>query len=417
MTAKRRVVVTGIGVATALGLDEHAFWERLAAGVSGVSRLGGSDQTDLRVAHASQIESPLLLEALEALGLAPTERAVDLALLVAAQALQNAGLLPAGPPPPQRIGAIFGTGHGPAHAIHDAWMDFTAKGPRGLRPTAVPRCMANAICAQVSMRFRLTGPNYAVVSACTSSTTAIGIGFRMIRDGYADAVLCGGAESPLDRGSLAAWSRLGVMSKNPDPARACRPFDRDRDGFVIGEGAAALLLEALDVARARGAACRGEIAGFGESSDAEHITRPSVAGQTQAIRAALADAAIQPERIGFVNAHGTATRANDECESLSLRQALGAAADAVPVSANKSFFGHLLGAAGAVETVAALLALERRTLPPNLNLDHPDPACPLRFAPAHATPCDAEYALKNSFAFGGNNGVLVLRRGPTESAP
>ena len=411
MEPRRRVVVTGLGVVSALGLEEHSVWNNMLAGRSGISRLTGLDVAELKSKNASQIDSVLLQQALGARGITPSDRTIDIALLASAEALEQAGLVKGSPPyAPIQVGTIFGTGHGPAHSIHSSWMDFAAKGPRGVRPTSIPRCMANAISAQISMRFRLTGPNYVVTCACTSATTAIGIAFRMIRDGYARQVLCGGAESALDPGSVAAWSRLGVMSKNDDPQRACRPFDRDRDGFVIGEGAAAILLESLESARERAARIRAEVCGYGESSDADHITRPSAEGQAQSICAALQDAGITPGDVGFINAHGTATKANDECESQSIRLALGAAADAIPVASNKSFFGHLLGAAGALETLVTILGLEYGTVPPNLNLENPDPACAVRLVGAQPLALNASYAMKNSFGFGGDNGVLVLRK-------
>jgi len=270
--------------------------------------------------------------------------------------------------------------------------------------------MANALSAQLSMRFRLTGPNYVIVCACTSATSAIGTAFRMIGDGYSDAVLCGGAESVFEPATFAAWNNLGVMSRNPDPRRACRPFDAARDGCVLGEGAGALVLESLDRAAGRGARIRAEVIGFGESSDAEHITRPSVEGQTRAIQAALASAGLAPADIGFINAHGTATKANDECESRSIRAALADAAERIPVASNKSYFGHLLGAAGAVETIVAILGLEHGRVPPNLNLDAPDPAGGLRLVGNAPLAVAAPVVMKNSFGFGGNNAVLMLRR-------
>lgn len=408
---RRRVVVTGLGVVSALGLDECAFWSNMLAGKSGISRLEGDAFAELKARNVSQIDTAQLQQALQGRGILHSDRTVDIATLASAQALEQAGIIQGPPPwPATPIGTIFGSGHGPAETISESWVDYGAKGPRGIRPTTIPRCMFNVITAGISMRFQLTGPNYIVSCACASATTAIGIAFRMIRDGYADQVLCGGAESALDFSWMAAWNRLGVMSKNPDPQRASRPFDRDRDGFVIGEGAAAILLESLDAARARSARIRAELCGYGESSDAQHITRPSVEGQAQAIRAACADAGVVPDQIGFVNAHGTATKANDECESQSLRAALGPAAETALVASNKSFFGHLLGAAGAVETVATILGLEHRRVPPNLNLDNPDPACPLRLVGAQPAAVESPYAMKNSFGFGGNNAVLILRR-------
>jgi 3-oxoacyl-[acyl-carrier-protein] synthase II len=406
-----RVVVTGLGVVTALGLDESTFWTSLMAGRSGIRRLSSLHTADLRTTVGSEIPQAELLAALQTRGISPSDRTLDLTLLAAVQALEQAGIV-TGPPPyaPSEVATILGTGAGPSYSLYESYMAFAAKGVRGVRPTTVPRCMANALSAHTSLRFRLTGPNYVVVCACASATTAIGIGFRMVRDGHAERVLCGGADAVFDPATFAAWNNLGVMSRNPDPLRACRPFDAERDGCVLGEGAGALVLESLAGARRRRAAVRAEICGYGETSDAEHITRPSVEGQARAIRAALRSAELAPGDVGFINAHGTATRANDECESRTIREVFGDAADHIPVASNKSFYGHLLGASGAVETVAAILGLERRRVPANLNLDRPDPACNLRLVGPQPLALDAPVVMKNSFGFGGNNAVLVLRR-------
>jgi len=270
--------------------------------------------------------------------------------------------------------------------------------------------MANAVCSQAAIRYRLTGPNYVMTSACTSSTTALGVGFRMIKDGYINTALCGGADTVFDPLTMTAWDRLGVMSKNPDPATSCRPFDRDRDGCVIGEGAAALVLESLESARERGATIRAEICGYGESSDAKHITAPDAEGQARAIQAALASADIAPDSVGYINAHGTATGANDPSECTAVTMALGDAAPDVPMGSTKSYFGHLLGGSGAIEVLGTVLALENETLPANLNLENPDEACQACLVGSTSQALARPYALKNSFGFGGNNGVLVLRR-------
>ena len=270
--------------------------------------------------------------------------------------------------------------------------------------------MMNTISAGISIHFGLTGSNQMIVSACTSATNAIGQAFRMVRDGHAKSVLCGGVEASFDPFYYGVWNNLGVLSEIPEPDRAVRPFDADRAGMLLGEGAGALFLETLDSAEARGATIRGEIAGYGESSDAVNIAAPSVAGQVKAIRKALASAGVSPEQIGFVNAHGTATVTNDLTESRSIREALGSATNSIPVSANKSSFGHTLGASGALESIVTFLALERGIVPPNINLDNPDPECHLRLVGSEPMELDAELAMMNSFGFGGGNGVLILKR-------
>jgi 3-oxoacyl-(acyl-carrier-protein) synthase len=270
--------------------------------------------------------------------------------------------------------------------------------------------MASSLSAHISIHFRLTGPNYVIASACTSATNAIGIGFRMISEGHAQSVLCGGAESPLSPGHYACWNNLGVLSTIPEPERGLRPFAADRAGTLLGEGAGALLLESIDSARLRGARIRGEIVGYGESSDAAHMIGQSVEGQAAAIRAALRSSGAKPQSIGYINAHGTGTGTNDETESKAIRQVMGEATDGIPVGALKPYFGHTLGASGAIEGIATLLALENGMAPRNLNLENPDLACRLDLIGDAPRQIAANYAIKNSFGFGGNNAVLVFRR-------
>ena len=409
----RRVAVTGLGVASAVGTDVESFWDNLVAGRGGVDKLQSLDTSALKVGIGAEVDADAVRSGLKRLRRRPTDRAVDLGLVAAADALEEAGLIEGAPPyEPQPAAVILGTGAGSAESHTTGQQRFHERGVRGLRPSTVPRCMYNSISAGVSIHFRLTGINYVVVSACTSATNAIGMAYRMVRDGYADTVLSGGADGFFDPFYFGVWNNLGVMSENPDPARACRPFDADRDGTVFGEGAGMLVVESWDHARSRGARIRGEIVGYGESSDASHLTSPSAEGQAVAMRAALESAGIEPSDLGAVNAHGTATRANDLCESESLRAVLGDAADRVPVSANKSYFGHTLGASGAIEAIAALLGIERGLLPPNLNLENPDPECRVRLVGGEPEPLERPLVMKNSFGFGGSNGVLVL--GPGE---
>ena len=409
----RRVAVTGLGVVCAIGADVESFWANLIAGRGGVGRLQSLDTSQMRVGIGAEVDGDAVREGLKRLRRRPTDRAVDLGLMAAAEALGEAGLIEGGPPyEPQPVAVILGTGAGSAESHTTGHARFHERGVRGLRPSTVPRCMYNSISAGISIHFKLTGINYVVVSACTSATNAIGMACRMVRDGYADIVLSGGADGFFDPFYFGIWNNLGVMSRNPDPARACRPFDDDRDGTVFGEGAGMLVLESWERARRRGARIRGEIAGYGESSDASHLTSPSAEGQAVAMRGALESARIEPADLGAVNAHGTATRANDLCESESIRAALGDASDRVAVSANKSYFGHTLGASGAIEAIAALLGIERGLLPPNLNLENPDPECNVRLVGGEPERLERPLVMKNSFGFGGSNGVLVL--GPGE---
>ncbi len=410
-TERRRVVVSGLGVASAIGVGEEDFRANLLAGRGGIDHLKALDTGPYKVGIGAEVDRDAVTARLKALKRRAVDRALDLALVAGAEALEQAGLA-SGPPPyeEQDVSVIFGTGVGSAQSHHTAFSAFFKKGVRGLRPTTVPKCMYNAISSGLSIHFRLTGANFMVVSACTSGTNAIGTAFRQVRDGYAETILCGGAEGFFDPFFYGVWDNLGVLSTNPDPARACRPFDADRDGCVLGEGAGALVVESLERARERGARIRGEILGYGESSDAHHRTHPSAVGQAKAMRQALADAGVEAHELGIINAHGTATHQNDLCESRSIRDVLGAATEQVPVVANKSYFGHTLGASGALETIAALLGLEAGVAPPNLNLDRPDPECEVNLVGSEPMEITSPLAMKNSFGFGGGNGVLILRR-------
>lgn len=416
MSVPRRVVVTGIGLATSIGFDEADVWRRLMAGETGLGPLTAFDTeaflTPYKVTMAAQVENQPVVEALKAMKRRPMDRTLDLALVAGDRALRQAGLV-AGEPPYQPLDAavILGTGTGSAQSIFDASQRFATKGPKGMLPTSVPRIMANAISAHLSMQFKLTGANYVVISACTSAANALGDGFRRIRNGECEIVVSGGAEGALDPFFYGIWNNLGVLSGNPDPSLACRPFDAEREGTALGEGAAILVLESLESAERRGAQVRAELLGYGESSDATHVTGPAVEGQAAAITRALASAGIDAGAVGYVNAHGTATRSNDVTESAAIRSALGAVNKQSPlVGSCKSYLGHTLGASGAIETAITILALEKGIAPPNFNLHHPDPECDVRLIGREPEPIATGIAIKNSFGFGGGNAVLVLGR-------
>jgi 3-oxoacyl-[acyl-carrier-protein] synthase II len=406
MNPRQRVVVTGIGMVTAIGNDEASFWSSLLAGRSGVRTVRNHDLSANPVKNGAEVDDA----AIEG-GLPHDFRRADPSLKFAyeasRQALAEAGRLSS---QPQEIGSIWGCGTGQSEKLQAAYRIFFDKGPKGMRPSTVTTCMANSLASNLSISFQLTGPNYVITSACASASNAIGVAFRMISEGHSDAVLCGGADTPFNPFIYGTWTNIGVLSTDAEPGRALRPFAADRAGTLLGEGAGALLLESLEGASRRGARIRGEIVGYGESSDATHITRPSVVGQARAIRAALASAALDPKSVGYINAHGTGTVSNDATEALAIREAMGDATDGIPVGAMKSYFGHTLGASGAIEAIGALLALERRVAPPNLNLESPDPACPVHLIGSSPRAIATDYAIKNSFGFGGGNAVLVLRR-------
>ena len=272
-------------------------------------------------------------------------------------------------------------------------------------PLAIPRIMTNALTSQISMAYGITGPGFTVSTACSSSNHAIGHAFQMVRDGAVDVAITGGSEAPLSLGNLKAWEAMRVVSQD-----TCRPFCKSRTGIILGEGAGILVLEAMDLAKARGAEIYGEIVGFGMSSDAHHITQPSSEGAARAIAAALKDAGLQPESIGYINAHGTGTLTNDPTETAAIRAAFGTHADALAISSTKSMHGHALGASGALEAVATVLSLRNGLLPPTANFIEPDPECNLDVIPNKPRASQCEYALSNSFAFGGLNAVIAFRR-------
>jgi 3-oxoacyl-[acyl-carrier-protein] synthase II len=411
MADKRRVVITGMGIVSSLGLDTESFWANMLDGKCGIKNIVDIDVSERKTPYGGVVDTEALTAALAGIGVKPFERTVDMAVLASHQALLQAGLIVDGQEREhQDVAVLFGSAVGPTHAVYTAHKAFHEKGGKGVRPTTVPRCMANVLSSQLSIRFKLTGPNYVMVSACASSTLAIGNAFRMIQDGYADRALCGGSDAIFDPASFAAWNNLGVMSKNPEPEKACRPFAADRDGCVLGEGSGSLVLESLESAEARGAKILAEVLGYGESSDSTHITTPSEDGQTKAIRMALDSAGLEPQDIGFINAHGTATKANDSCECKSVRLVFGDHADNVPVASNKSFFGHMLGASGAAEVIVTALGLKDGKVPASLNLENPDPECDLNFVGPESMEISAPIAMKNSFGFGGNNAVLIMKR-------
>lgn len=406
MMNRQRVVVTGLGVVTAIGCDEPSFWASLLSGRSGIRKVTQHDLSQNPVKNGADVDARAI-DANLPFEMRRADRCLRFAFEASRQALAGAGRLTS---LPQSVGSIWGCGTGQAEKIQSAYRIFFEKGPKGMRPSTLTACMASSLSSNLSISFQLTGPNYVIASACTSSSNAIGVAFRMINDGHADAVLCGGADTPFDPFVYGTWTNIGLLSIDPDPARGLRPFAADRIGTLIGEGAAALVLESLESAQRRGARIRGEIAGYGESSDGTHITRPSVAGQSHAIRAALDSAAVDPRSIGYINAHGTGTVSNDTTEAMAIREAMGESADRIPVGAMKPYFGHTLGASGAMETVATLLALEHQVAPRNLNMENPDPACPIRLIGDAPCALATDYVVKNSFGFGGGNAVLVLRR-------
>lgn len=410
----RRVFITAIGLVSPHGTEPDAVFGRLFAGESAIRKVrSGTEEfgSDCLLAPA----------VLDIEGVIPKtqsfamDRAAQMAVVAAHHALKSAGLLPADgqPPTPSLAGVYFGCGLGGSQAMQDAYRTYWERHSRRLKPTTVPLIMANAPAAHVSMRYRMQGPTLTYSVACASSAIAVGEAFRSIRDGYIDSALAGGAESMMNDGTIAAWEMLGVLAKeHPEGAAASsRPFALDRSGFVLAEGAAALMLECEENMRRRGATPLAEIVGYGSSSDAHNLTQPVADGQTRAMQKALADAGVPAQRIDYINAHATATPAGDNVEIEAIKQVFGAHARALAVSATKSMHGHLVGAAGALECAITALALRARRVPPTAFLREQDPACDLDCVPCIGRDApELEYALSNSFAFGGSNAALILRR-------
>jgi len=394
----RRVVITGVGAVTPLGVGARTLHERWSAGVSGLADgEGACDEFDPTIAMTAK-------EARR------SDRFTQLAVAACAEALEEAGWHDDGPYASERTGCVLGTGIGGIGTLEANHAKLMEGGPGKVSPLAVPLMMGNAGAAALSMRHRLRGPVYGLVSACAAGAHAIGDAARLVRSGDADAVVAGGSEAALSPLARAAFSALDALS----PTGISRPFDARRDGFVMGEGAAVLVLEEAEQAEARGAPVLGEVLGYAATSDAHHLTAPEPegTGAAAAIRGALADAGLQAADVDYVNAHGTSTPLNDRSETAALKAALGERAGEIPVSSTKSAIGHLLGAAGAVEAVATVLALRDAVAPPTLGYEEPDEGMDLDYVPAVARPLAVNgrppVAISNSFGFGGHNAVLCL---------
>lgn len=411
-----RVVVTGVGVVSPLGIGAEATWSAMKEGKSGVRRITQFDATDYACQVGAEVRNadeggfdPLPL--LGPKDVRKMDRFIQMGMVATAEALAQAGLTDAPEELRERIGVYMGAGIGGLPLIEEAYKTLAEKGPRRISPFFIPAVLINLLPGQVSIRWGFKGPSFSHVSACATGAHSVGEAYDAIRLGKADIMVAGGAEaaiSPLGVGGFVACRALST-GYNDRPEKASRPFDRDRDGFVIAEGAAVLILEREDVARKRGAAILGEIIGYGASSDAHHLTMPApgAEGAQRAVRAALKSAGIAPDAVGYVNAHATSTPAGDEQESMGIEAVFG---KDIKVSATKSMTGHLLGAAGALETIVCLMALRDGVLPPTINLDNPSENCRLDYIPHTAREAKINIALNNSFGFGGTNAALLLKK-------
>jgi nodulation protein E len=399
-----RVVVTGLGTVSALGPDTASFWRSLLAGQSGIGPLDGELAGQTSVVVGAQVRGYDPLQHFDVKHLDLLDRFSQFALLAAREAARDAGLSFEGERG-ERTAVVMGTGVAGKTTEDEAFRQLYGHDQKRFSPFIIPRTMANAATSQITMDLGITGPSLTVSTACSSANHAIGLALGMVRSGLVDAALAGGSEAPFSLGMIRGWEGVRVLA--PD---TCRPFSRDRKGLVLGEGGAVVVLESDERARARGARIYGEVAGFGMSSDAGHITQPSESGAARAMEAALRDADMAADAIGYINAHGTGTPANDITETQGIHRVFGPHAARLAVSSTKSMHGHALGAAGALELVATLLALREGLLPPTANFLGPGEGCDLDYVPLQAREARVGAALSNSFAFGGLNAVLCVRR-------
>jgi 3-oxoacyl-[acyl-carrier-protein] synthase II len=407
----RRVVVTGLGIISPVGNDIASAWDSITAGRSGIGPVTRFDASSFPTRIAGEVKGFDVSAYMAPKEARHFDTFIHYGIAAGAQALKDSGI-EVTQANADRIGAVIGSGIGGLPLIEETHAELTSRGVRRVSPFFVPGSIINMISGQLSIMFGLRGPNYAVVSACTTGLHCIGDAARMIAHDDADVIVAGGAEStisPLGLGGFCAARALST--RNDDPQAASRPWDRDRDGFVLGEGAGVMVLEEYEHARARGARIYAEIAGFGMSADAHHITAPDMDGPRRCMQAALRNAKVAADQVHYINAHGTSTPLGDRNETNAIKAALGeTAARALVVNSTKSMTGHALGGAGGIETVFTVLAVHHQISPPTINLTNPDPECDLDYCANVARPMRIDVALKNSFGFGGTNGTLVIRR-------
>ena len=400
----RRVVVTGIGVVCGLGRNREEFEAGLRAGRCGVGPITNIECLDLRFRSGAEVKCFDANDHFSPKEADMIDRFAQFSVVAAREAVVQSGIEWTSDLR-ESTAIVTGSCVGGQSTENQGFWDVYKMGKTRVHPMTIPKTMANAGASAISQEFGITGPAFTISTACSSSAHAIGLAFSMVRSGMSDVALTGGSEAPFSYGILKAWEAMRVISPT-----VCRPFSKDRNGMVLGEGAAMLVLEEMDHALARGAKPLAEIAGFGMSSDAHHITQPSAEGAAKAVRMALKDAGIAPEQIGYVNAHGTGTTVNDTTETRAMHLAFGDHAKRLAISSTKAMHGHTLGAAGAIESAAAILSLASGILPPTIHFNEPDPECDLDYIPNCARRADIEYALSSSFAFGGLNAVVALRR-------
>lgn len=410
--SERRVVITGIGVVTPIGLDVPSFWSNLTNGVSGISRFDAFDSTeyDCKIAGeikgfnaASYFKNPKSAKR--------TDRFTQFAMAGAKMAIDDAGLSPE-KVDPTRVGVMIGSGIGGLFSMEEEAKRLYSRGPSRVSPFTIAMMISNMASGIVSMEYGFSGPNMCIVTACATANNSLGEAWRILKFGDADCVIAGGCEATITPLGISGFAAMKALScRNDEPEKSCRPFDKDRDGFIMGEGAGIMVLEELEHAKNRGATIYCELAGYGCTADAFHMTQPQPEGEgaARAMRIAMDHAGVTPTDIDYINAHATSTPIGDICETKAIKQALGDAAKTTAVSSTKSMTGHLLGAAGGVEMAACALAIKHGVIPPTINLENPDPECDLDYVPNTAREKTVKVAINNSFGFGGHNATLVAK--------
>jgi len=406
----RRIAVTGIGLITPLGLSNKETWDAICNGRSGVKNVERFDVTDHKTKIGGEIKDFNPEDFMNPKEARRTDRFIQYAVASTKLALEDSGLEITEELSPQ-VGTLIGTGIGGMDTFRETVIQLEAKGPGRLSPFSIPNIITNLAAGHVSITYNAKGPNCSTTTACAASAHAIGYAMIAIQRGDADVMIAGGTEAPINPLSYGGFNAMRALStNNDDPQGASRPFDKDRDGFIIGEGSGMLILEELEFAKKRGARIYAELIGFGMSSDASHITAPSLDGPVRCMESAIRNAGINPEEIDYINAHGTSTELNDTNETKAIKEILGEKAYQTPVSSTKSMTGHLLGAAGGIEASFSVLAIDQGILPPTINYTTPDPDCDLDYVPNEARDAKITTVLSNSFGFGGTNGTLIFRK-------
>lgn len=408
---KHRVVVTGMGAVTALGHELDAFWNNLIQGKSGVSLVEAFDVSEYPTRIAASVKDFNPEDYVDRKEARKMDRFVQFAVAAATNALKDSGLQIGEDADPDRVGVMIGSGIGGLGTWEDQHDVLVQKGPKRVSPFFIPMMIANMASGHVSILFGAKGPNSTAVTACATGTHSIGDSYKLIQRGDADVMICGGAEATIRPMGMAGFCSMRAMStRNDEPEKASRPFDSERDGFVMGEGSGIMILESLEHAQKRGAKIYGEVIGYGLSADAHHMTEPDPNGPERCMKMAIRDAGIDPAEVDYINAHGTSTPVGDRSETIAIKNAFGDHAYKLAVSSTKSMTGHLLGAAGGVEAVICALTLNNGKIPPTINLEHPDPECDLDYVPNVAREADVKVAMSNSFGFGGHNATLILKK-------